>query len=165
MEDDILQHPIERALTGTDDRPVIIPLEHNGVSSDVQQIVNEKPIHRIMCYQAASGMTPGEIAQATGYCVEMVRIVLKQPRSRELIAHILRENFDSDVQNILKSAAVDAVIELAKLSTTATSEAVRRASCVDILDRYKIIDADTKPKTPKDLLKQIETSKQNATEG
>ena len=124
------------------------------------KILNEKPIHRIMCYRAASGDTPVEIAQATGYSAYTVRELLAQPRSRKLIALILRENFDGDVTNILKSAAVDAVMELHRLSQEAESESVRRSSCSDILDRYENTQIKAKAASgPQGLLEEIERTK------
>jgi len=123
---------------------------------------NEKPIHRVMCYLSAAGNSPKEIAEATGFTVERVRFILTQPRSRQLIANILATNFDSDIGNLLKGAAVDAVIELRHLALTAKNESVRRASCTDILDRYEVTK-DKEPEVgPKGLLKKIkEAQEQN----
>lgn len=98
-------------------------------------IQNEKTVHRLMCYRSASGDSPQEIADATGFTVQHVRTILKQPRSQELIAKIIHEKYGDDVSSILKGGSVDAVMEIRRLSKEAQSETVRLNAAKDILDR------------------------------
>lgn len=144
-------HPITQILTGRDREDEldallasgkrsaaelvskVTPIQHG--SDPAHFIQNEKAVHRIMCYRSASGDTPGEIAAATGYSVAQVRDVLKQPRSKQLIAEIMQEEFGDDVRALLQGGAVDAVLEIRRISVEGATDTVKLNAAKDILDR------------------------------
>lgn len=97
----------------------------------------EKPIHRIMCYRSASGDTPQEIADATGYSVVQVRNILKADHSVLLIAQIIADTHNNDVSLLIKGKTVEAITTITNLMHSAKSETVKLNSAKDILDRYR----------------------------
>lgn len=129
------------------------PLERELDNGEVDS-QNEKAIHRIICYLAAEGNSAQEIAAATNYHIGTVYKLLRSERSRTLIAKIISDTHKESVADLLKGGAVEAVLELRKLSTGAKSEAVRMHSCKDILDR---VEGRAVPSGEKELSKQPES--------
>ena len=157
-------HPIVRAHMGITDfldevgeaepRPSLRSLPIQG-TTQADVIQNEKSWHRLVCYRSACGDTPSEIAKALDVSVAQVRNVLNQPRSRQMIAEILRENFDDDIGALLAGGAVEAVLEMRRLVTEGKDEKVRVAAAKDIMDRAF--------GTPKQMLTREERKAQTLT--
>lgn len=98
-------------------------------------IQNEKGYHRLVCYRTAAGDTPKEIAEALGVDKSTVYNILRQPRSKEMIAQLIHENHNDDISAILKGAAAEAIVVQVDLMRTAKDESVRLRSATDILNR------------------------------
>jgi len=98
-------------------------------------IQNEKGYHRIVCYRTAAGDTPKEIAKALDVDPSTVYNILRQPRSKELVAQILHESFSDDITSLLKGAAGEAVLVQLELMKFSKDENVRLRSATDILNR------------------------------
>lgn len=98
-------------------------------------IQNEQGYHRIVCYRTAAGDTPQEIATALGVDKSTVYNILKQPRSKELVATIIHEAHNDDITAILRGAAGEAVLVQLELMKFSKDENVRLRSATDILNR------------------------------
>lgn len=98
-------------------------------------IQNETGLHRLICYRTAAGDTAREIASAMGVTPQTVHNVLKQDRSRQLVAQLIHENFNDDIGQMLKGAASEAIMVQIDLMKSAQDESVRLRSATDILNR------------------------------
>jgi DNA-binding CsgD family transcriptional regulator len=98
-------------------------------------IQNEQGYHRIVCYRTAAGDTPKEIATALGVDPSTVYNILKQDRSKELVATIIHEAHSDDITAILRGAASQAVMIQVELMKFSKDENVRLRSATDILNR------------------------------
>lgn len=98
-------------------------------------IQNEQGYHRIVCYRTAAGDTPKQIAKALDVDPSTVYNILRQPRSKELVAQILHDSFSDDITALLKGAAGEAVLVQLELMKFSKDENVRLRSATDILNR------------------------------
>lgn len=120
-------------------------------------IIHEKPEHRLVIFMKAKGSSNRDIAAASGYTEQWVSQILRQPWARTRLAEEIRVAGQDQIQTVLASAAIDSVHTLIELRDDKNTPAsVRRASCVDLLDRYlgkpkQQVEVSHDPTSSKDL--------------
>lgn len=101
-----------------------------------QTILSEKPIHRLMIYLHAMGGKPAEIAKQTGYSVQSVYQILRQPWARAQLTTILKEAGIDEVTHFLKTEVAPSLTVLRDIrDDTAARQSDRAAAANSILDR------------------------------
>lgn len=111
----------------------VIPL--HGTTTPRAEILKEKPLHRVMAYMIARGMTQIEVANATGYSREQVNLIANQVWFRDIVAKVIHEAQADGLMELLRAGAVDAVETLKTLVVSAKSETVRLGAATSLLDR------------------------------
>lgn len=100
-------------------------------------ILHEKPEHRLVIFMKAKGASNREIAAASGFTEPWVSQILRQPWARARLAEEINKAGRSEIQTVLEGAAVDSVYKLIEIRDDKDSPAsVKRAACVDLLDRF-----------------------------
>ena len=107
-----------------------------GDSSAYQVYKREKPEHRLMLWLRLNGHNVKETATLTGYTPQSVSQVCKQPWFREAFCKLSTEMGKDIAQTLLEGEVVPTIHKLVELRDSAESEAVRKAACDSILDRY-----------------------------
>ncbi len=96
----------------------------------------EKPHHRVICYELAMGKTAGEIAKEFGFTPAMVYYVEKQPWAKEAVKNLIQQHGGDQVEKVLKGAALDAAEVLVRMKDDESApHAVRINAAKEILDR------------------------------
>lgn len=100
-------------------------------------ILEEKPLHRIIVYLKAQGLSNVEISKRTGYTQPWVSQVTRQPWFRLRLTQELREAGADAISTLLKANALDSVYTLVELRDDQDApKAVRKAAADSLLDRY-----------------------------
>lgn len=153
----IQQHPLELALCGQPVRVHSVNEAETGLTSEGSEtskssaqvkplfgkassvpVQKEKPVHRLMAYAAASGRTNQEIAVEFGYSTQQVANILGTPEVRQLIAEIIAETQQGNIEPLIERAAVDAITTMHGLCVNEkVAPSVRRAAAADLLDRFR----------------------------
>lgn len=68
----------------------------------------EQPYHRLICTLLAQGLTPGEVAEQTGFTRATISNVKAQPWAKTFIAELQQKCGEQHVKNVLLGAAADA---------------------------------------------------------
>jgi hypothetical protein len=98
--------------------------------------VNEKPVHRLMCYAAMAGHTNQEIADQFNVGTALVGTILRQPWARVFIAEEARRLGGAGIAEFLRAEQANSARVLIELRDNASTPAnVRRDICESILDR------------------------------
>lgn len=126
----------------------------------------EKPWHRAAAYFWASGkMSLKAIAEACEVSYTSVLDLSKNAWFQETVNEIMRQNGAQDVMDLFKAEQFNSLVTLVELRDSPKAPAaVRRASAVDILDRYmgkptqRVETVDTTPVNgdPVELVAQLE---------
>jgi hypothetical protein len=101
----------------------------------VQDVVSEKPWHRVAIMLAAQGCTVTEIAEKMERTVAWVSLLLRQPWARERITSEIMEGGRDEIETLIKGAAPEAFRRIISLSENAEAEAVKLAANREIIDR------------------------------
>lgn len=107
-----------------------------GDSGAYQVYKAEKPEHRLMLWLRLNGHTVKETATLTGYTPQTVSQVCKQSWFREAFCRLSTEMGKDVVQTLLEGEVVPTIERLIALRDGAESDAVRKAACDSILDRF-----------------------------
>lgn len=107
-----------------------------GQSSHYRVIKNERPEHRLMLWLSLNGHTPTEIAAQTGFTIGTVLNVRKQPWFQQAFCALSTEMGKDAVQTFLEGEVLKTAEQLVHLRDNAESEAVRKAACDSLLDRF-----------------------------
>jgi len=94
------------------------------------------PIHILMCYLTAAGKTVSEIAAQTGYSIQTVGAISRQPWFRERFLQIAKEDHQEAVTAFVKGqslASLETLVEVRDNKDNKGSERVAAANA--ILDR------------------------------
>lgn len=98
--------------------------------------VHCQPVHILMCYMKAEGLSNKEIAKRTNYSNVQVGNICRQPWFRERFLQITREAGIDDVTAFLQGEVMNCVETLVELRETGTKDdAVRLAAVNATLDR------------------------------
>lgn len=135
------------AARGGDDQQIASALEyagrkdalHGGVPdepSPAKAAMRCEPVHVLMCYMKAEGLSNKEIAKRTNYSVIHVSNICRQSWFRERFLQITREAGIDDVTAFLQGEVMNCVETLVELRETGTKyDAVRLAAVNATLDR------------------------------
>lgn len=96
----------------------------------------EKPIHRIILFLRAQGLSYREISEQTGMGMTGVSWLCSQAWFKEQLLALLNSQGIDPVKQLIQSAAVDSIYKVIELRDKAKSEAVQRDCAFDLLDRY-----------------------------
>lgn len=98
----------------------------------------EQPWHRAAAYHYASAkMSLKAISEACDVCYKSVLDLAKNPWWQETVNEIMAKNGAQDVMDLFKAEQVNSLVTLIEIrDNDKVPSAVRRASAVDILDRY-----------------------------
>lgn len=98
----------------------------------------EQPWHRAAAYHWASGkMSMKDISIACDVCYASVQALCRNPWFQETVNEIMKQNGAKDVMDLFKAEQFNSLVTLVELrDNQKMPAAVRRASAVDILDRY-----------------------------
>lgn len=102
------------------------------------QVINkEQPVHVLMCYMAAGGKLPQEIADATGYSVVSVRNIQRQPFFRKRFLQIASEAGKDTVKAFLDGEVMPSLVTLVEIRDTNKElrPHISAAAANSILDR------------------------------
>lgn len=112
-------------------------LRFHGARAPAVEIQKEKAIHRTAAYMVAAGARVKSIAEQLDVAEDTVRNWTRQPWFQSIVATIIHNEFSGDITNMLKTAAVEAVIVQSDLMHNSTSDQVRLKAAQDLLDRYR----------------------------
>jgi hypothetical protein len=101
----------------------------------VQDVMSEKPWHRVAIMLAARGCTVTEIAEKMERTVAWVSLLLRQPWARERITSEIMTEGRDELETLIKGAAPEAFRRIISLSENAEAEAVKLAANREIIDR------------------------------
>lgn len=101
------------------------------------ELVTEKPWHRAAALMFAAGaVTAKEVAEAFGVSVPTVYNVMRQPWFQERVTGLMAEHGGRDIMALFRAEGFNSLVTLVEIrDEPKTPPAVKRASCVDILDR------------------------------
>lgn len=158
-----MSHPIIDAILESDSNKTfefeslssspVVPLQR---AKEVLDFQNEKPVHRQICYLAAAGYRPAEIAELTNTGKGTVYALLRTPRARTFIADLIHSNFDDELQLLIRGGVVDAVMTLRELCVEGVNESTRVACARELLTQARNAPPQ---KTPVSILAEIEKIK------
>jgi phage terminase small subunit len=123
---------------------------HND-SDSVREIQQEKAIHRRFVDLQLQGYTPTEIAKQTGYSMQWVSQVLKQPFARQHFINESKKTVQEEMKDFLESEVLPS---LQALKSVRDDPEARKADKIvasnSLLDRFlgkpvQPIAADAKP--------------------
>lgn len=121
------------------DRPTldsdIDPLFQNYPSYRVYK--KEKPEHRLVLWMKLRGMSNEQVRLTMKKSRSFVDTVTKQPWFMEAFCRLSSEIGKDAVSTMLEGEVIASVQTLVQLRDNAESEAIRRQSAVDILDRIR----------------------------
>jgi hypothetical protein len=101
-----------------------------------QTLNREQPVHVLMCYMLASGKTPKEVAEATGYAEASVKLIAKQPWFRKRFLRITSEAGKNQVESFLAGETLSSLETLVLIRDSDKAPgATRIAAANSILDR------------------------------
>jgi hypothetical protein len=135
------------------------------------EVQSEKPWHRVLAYMLIKGATVKDAAQELGKSVDHCRAVKKQPWFKQLTAELCKQHFNDDVTRLLEGAAVESIMTLTDLASSAESEPVRRSAASDLLNQYlrnKPVESEDPIEDPQaeldKLNRELEHLRDNSTE-
>lgn len=96
----------------------------------------ERPVHRVIMFLAAQGMSNVEIAFKVGVTPTTVSRLMRQPWFKKRVVDIVNSQGLDPVKEIIRGAALDSVYKIIELRDKASSENVQMKSAFDLLDRY-----------------------------
>lgn len=99
-------------------------------------VKHESPLHRMMCYLKAQGLSNREIALRTGKSESWVSQVLRQPWARSRISEEMKAAGRDALETIITAAAEDSVYKLIELRDEAKQQNVQLAAANALLDRF-----------------------------
>ena len=112
-------------------------LAFHGAKAPKVELQQEKAIHRTAAYMIASGAKIRAVADHLDVAENTVRNWTKQAFFQSLVATIIHNEFSGDITNMLKTAAVEAVLVQTDLMHNSTNDSVRLKASQDLLDRYR----------------------------
>lgn len=100
-------------------------------------LVNERAIHRLMCYGAMAGKTNKQIAEELDVSTTTVSSVLRQPWARKFITEEMRVMAKAGgLDDFIASEGINTARTIIELrDSIAVPAAVRATLCINILDR------------------------------
>lgn len=111
----------------------------NAEAQKMQHVLKrEEPHHRAICLLLAQGLTPGEVADQTGFTPCMVRNLKKQPWAQKYILETMERAGRKVVLNELHGAALEAaktLIGVMKGDVEGSKASDRSKAANDILNR------------------------------
>ena len=130
----LAQHTVTHAAATDPDRL----FSTNGDMVDPNlAILDEKPEHRLIVYLKAQGFSNKEVSDKTGYTQPWVSQITRQPWFRLRLVQELREAGVDQIQQVLKSNALDSIFTLVDLRDDPQApKSVRKAAADSLLDRY-----------------------------
>ncbi len=130
----LAQHTVTHAAATDPDR--LFSTNGNMVDPNLA-ILDEKPEHRLIVYLKAQGFSNKEVSDKTGYTQAWVSQITRQPWFRLRLVQELREAGIDQIQQVLKSNALDSIFTLVDLRDDVQApKAVRKAAADSLLDRY-----------------------------
>lgn len=99
-------------------------------------IDREKPVHRLIAYMQAQGMSLTEIATKTGYTIPWLSQVTRQKWFRPIVLREMQEAGRDAVQTMIQGAAVDSVAKIIELRDGSSNQRVQATCAFDLLDRF-----------------------------
>lgn len=100
-------------------------------------ILDENSKHRGIVYLKAQGLSNKEVALKTGYTQAWVSQITRQPWFRLRLVQELREAGIDQIQQLLKSNALDSIFTLVDLRDDPQApKSVRKSAADSLLDRY-----------------------------
>lgn len=101
------------------------------------QVINkEQPIHVLMCYMQASGHSAEEIAERTGYAVNSVKAVQRQPWYRTRFLSIISKEGGDNVRKFLDGQVMPSLSTLVEIRDSDAHKGPTRVAAANaILDR------------------------------
>lgn len=98
----------------------------------------EQPWHRAAAYHWASGkMSMKDISVACDVCYASVQALCRNAWFQETVNEIMQKNGAKDVMDLFKAEQFNSLVTLVEIRDNEKAPtSVRRASAVDILDRY-----------------------------
>jgi len=101
------------------------------------EIQHEKAWHRTAAYMLASGAKISTVAFETGYSVQQIGLLNRQPWFQQLVTTIIHNEFNDDISKMLKGAATEAIMTIRDLATNGVNETTKLKASQDLLDRYR----------------------------
>ena len=99
-------------------------------------IHRELPVHRLICYLKAQGLSNREISSRVSKSESWISQVIRQPWAQERIVAEIREAGRDSLQGILASQAEDSVWTLVEIRDDVKAKNADRAQCANsLLDR------------------------------
>lgn len=109
----------------------------HGVKAPKWEVLTEQPWHRAAAYMFARGATTKEVATATEHTAPAVSNLLRQQWFQERVTTLMADS-GKDVMDLFKAEQVNSFLTLVEIRDNPKAAAsVRRASCIDILDRVQ----------------------------
>lgn len=109
-----------------------------GASVAYAKVKKERPLHRLILWAALNGQKPKEIALSLRVTPQTVYNIQGQPWFQEAFCKITAERGQDALQTILEGELVPTVKKLIEIRDAAdTPAAVKRQTCVDLLDRLR----------------------------
>lgn len=130
-------------------------------------ILHEKAEHRLVIFMKAKGCSNREIAAASGFTEPWISQILRQPWARQRLVDEISKVGRSQINTVLEGAALDSVFTLIDIrDSEKVQPAVRRAACVDLLDRFlgkpkqqvEVTTDSDATSDPKELEREIEAN-------
>ena len=114
------------------------PMNHYaGATEPAVEIQKEKAWHRTAAYMLASGAKISTVAFETGYSVQQIGLLNRQPWFQQLVTTIIHNEFNDDISKMLKGAATEAIMTIRDLATNGVNETTKLKASQDLLDRYR----------------------------
>lgn len=109
---------------------------HND-SDSVRDVEQEKPIHRRFVDLQLQGYTPTEIGKMTGFSMQWVSQVLKQPFARQRFINESKKTVQEEIKAFLEAEVLPSLKMLKTIrDDEAAPKAVRTVCSNSILDRF-----------------------------
>jgi hypothetical protein len=100
-------------------------------------IKHESPLHRMMCYLKAQGLSNREIAVRTGKSETWVSQVLRQPWARDRVKEEMKAAGQDAIQTVITAAAMDSVYKLIEIRDNEKAKPSEQlAAANSLLDRF-----------------------------
>ena len=113
-----------------------VPPPLNNTLEAQQELQTEKPEHRIMLYMRAGGLSPRQIANATGYCYASVIDLFRQPWAKKLMVELIEAKGGAIVENYLQVHAIEAAEKIIDIMRdTNVSPAIQQKSAFKLIDK------------------------------
>lgn len=109
---------------------------HND-SDSVREVIQEKPIHRRFVDLQLQGYTPTEIAKLTGFSMQWVSQVLKQPFARQRFIQESKKTVQEEMKEFLEAEVLPSLQALKKVRDDDHVRAADKISASNsLLDRF-----------------------------